>query len=89
MLGAMDFHDANIYSFIIKIWLEKGTDQSGNAVWHGYMTHIPSGARHYLRDVNDVVDIMRAYFANLHQGPERRMRRFLRPIKVLRRKRDH
>jgi hypothetical protein len=48
-------------SFIIKFWLEQTTEAQKKAPWHGQITHVPSGARHYLKTSDDLLTFMRPY----------------------------
>ena len=50
----MDLLDSNTQSFIIKIWLEETAEEAGWATSRGHITHVPSGDRHYLKDLNDI-----------------------------------
>lgn len=47
-----DFID--IHSFIIKIWIEEGGDESEHPLWHGHITHVPSGKRKHIRKLDDI-----------------------------------
>lgn len=40
----MDFHETNIQSFIVKLWLEEAPREGKSATWRGLITHVPSGA---------------------------------------------
>ena len=46
--------ESNIYSFIIKIWLEEVAEEAGQAIWRGHITHVPSGERRYIRHLDDI-----------------------------------
>jgi hypothetical protein len=46
--------ESNIYSFIIKIWLEEEPAEAGQAIWRGHITHVPSGERRYIQRLNDI-----------------------------------
>lgn len=58
----MDIPESQVHSFIIKLWLEKAGNEAGITVWHGYITHVPSGARHYLRDLRDILSFVKLHF---------------------------
>jgi hypothetical protein len=53
----VDLNEIRTHSFIIKIWLEESTAEAGQAVWRGHITHVPSGERRYLKNL----DQMRAF----------------------------
>lgn len=57
----MDTPEATVYSFIVKIWLEGTGDEPRPAGWHGYITHVPSGERLYLRDLGDIANFIKPY----------------------------
>ncbi len=60
----MDIRESQMHSFIVKLWLEKGGDDTRATVWHGYITHVPSGARRYLKDLHDIVSFIKLYFGD-------------------------
>jgi hypothetical protein len=51
----------NTHSFVIKIWLDDAGRESEQAVWRGYITHVSSGTRRYLKDVDDIVRFIEPY----------------------------
>ena len=58
----MDIPKSQVHSFIVKLWLEKAGDETGMAVWHGYITHVPSGERRYLKDLrDDILSFVKLY----------------------------
>lgn len=56
----MDFAESTPHSFIVKLWLED-EGKGGHKVWRGYITHVPTGARRYLKSLTDVTDFIREY----------------------------
>ena len=56
----MGLAESTVHSFIIKLWLE---DEGGEArlAWHGYITHVPSGTRRYLKRLSDITDFIKQY----------------------------
>ena len=48
-------------SFIIKIWLERLNRDSGQATWRGTITHVPSGERSYVLDLDDILNFIIPY----------------------------
>jgi hypothetical protein len=73
--GVMNQLEESPHSFIVKIRPE-GTDEAGRATWHGYITHVPSGERRYLRDPGEVIAFMRPYLEEM--GVKFTMRWWLR-----------
>lgn len=54
-----------VQSFIVRVWVEDPTQDTGPAAWRGHVTHVPSGKRRYLKDLADVVDFMRPYLKRM------------------------
>jgi len=50
----MDLYESTTHPFIIKIWLEETAEEAGQAKWRGHITHVPSGERRYLEDLDDI-----------------------------------
>lgn len=75
----MNLLETHIQSFIIKIWVEDG-DGKGPALWHGRITHVPSGECGYLRDLHCIELFMAPYLKRMgvRVGVGWRIRRWLR-----------
>lgn len=54
----MDVLEPTTQSFIVKVWVEESADGSSQGVWRGHITHIPSGKRHYLKNLNEIRDFI-------------------------------
>lgn len=50
-----------MHSFIIKLRLEKALGEGEPTTWHGYITHVPSGKRRYLRDLDGIAAFITPY----------------------------
>ena len=76
----MDIPESKVHSFIVKVWLEEA-DETGGAVWHGHITHVPDGERRYLQSLRDILSFVEPYLANtdiaVTQSP--RERSWLKP----------
>jgi hypothetical protein len=49
-----------IHSFIVKIWREE--PERGKALtWRGYITHVPSNQRLYLKSLADIPEFIKTY----------------------------
>jgi hypothetical protein len=87
----MDIPETKVHSFIVKLWLEEADDETGKAVWHGYVTHVPDGERRYLKRLIDLIDFIKCYLEDV--GDERRQeswfRRLLRNLDFSRAGRFH
>ena len=56
----MNAIEPGVHSFIIKVWLEELIEETGQVEWHGHITHVPSGQREYLRELEDTVVFIRS-----------------------------
>lgn len=61
----MDEFEPHIHSFIIKLWLEETVKESGQILWRGHVTHVPSGERCYLKDLEEVVAFINSYLEEM------------------------
>ncbi len=57
----MDQFEAQTHSFIIKLWLEELAEDAGRPIWRGHVTHVPSGERRYLQDLNGILAFVAPY----------------------------
>lgn len=57
----MDLAESTVHSFIVKLWLEDKRGKGKRMISHGYITHVPTGARRYLKSLNDVTDFIREH----------------------------
>jgi hypothetical protein len=64
---------SNAHSFIVKVWLEEGA-KAGQVTWCGHITHVPSGERRYLRDLDDITTFIAAYLERMGVKPGIRWR---------------
>ena len=61
----MDLYEVNTHSFIVKIWLEESAEEAGRAKWRGYITHVSSGERRYLEDLNEILLFIAPYLEQM------------------------
>ncbi len=54
----MDVLEPTAQSFIVKVWVEESAEGTSHGVWHGHITHIPSGKRHYLKNLAEIRDFI-------------------------------
>jgi len=52
-LGA-DEPEPRAHSFIVKVWVEEEQLKTGRVTWRGHITHVFSGKRRYLKDLDDI-----------------------------------
>jgi hypothetical protein len=65
----MDLFEANTHPFIVKIWLEETAEEAGQATWRGHITHVPTGERRYLKDLDDIVAFIIPYLEGMGVKP--------------------
>lgn len=53
-----DLSESNTLSFIVKVWLEDRSNAHHAATWRGHITHVPSGARRYIKSLSEIIDFM-------------------------------
>ena len=56
-----DWPDMETFSFIVKIWVEQARSEADQVIWRGHITHVPSGERHYLKDLEEITMIITPY----------------------------
>ena len=54
----MDSLEPDAHSFIVKVWVEVGAEENSQGVWHGHITHVLSGERHYLKNLDEIRDFI-------------------------------
>jgi hypothetical protein len=63
--GNVRVYDSHIHSFITKIWLEEPAEGARRAKWRGLITHVPSGERRYLEDLDDIKTVILPYLRDM------------------------
>jgi hypothetical protein len=61
----MDLLEFNTHSFIVKIWLEEPAENRSRGRWRGHITHVPSGERHYLKNLREIVAFIIPYLVSM------------------------
>jgi hypothetical protein len=51
----------NVHSFIVKVWLEEEATKDSESVWHGHITHVPSGEKRYLKNLDQISLFIQPY----------------------------
>jgi hypothetical protein len=59
------FSEENTYVFIVRLWREARAIESASLEWRGVVEHVPSGVRHYLKDLNEIILFMRPYLERM------------------------
>jgi hypothetical protein len=57
----MDTYESSVHRFIVKVWLEETSQEAGDATWRGQITHVPSGRRGTIQELEDIVAFVRPY----------------------------
>ena len=78
----MESLESTSQSFIVKVWVEDSPRAGSDGVWHGHITHVPSGKRYYVKNLDEIPDFiapqLEAMGVNL--GVRRRLRRWLKRL---------
>jgi hypothetical protein len=61
----MDSLEVTNHPFVVRIWLEETAEEAGRATWRGHITHVPSGKRRYLRDLDDIIAFIAPYLEEM------------------------
>lgn len=69
-------------SFIVKVWVEESAEKGGQGVWHGHITHVPSGKRHYVKNLDEIRDFIAPHLEEMGMqlGMRWQMRRWLKRL---------
>lgn len=70
--------ESKVHSFIVKLWLDDAEQRKGKGGWHGYVTHVPSGERRYLKELQDIVFFIRSYVGDIDGSFISHVRRWLK-----------
>jgi hypothetical protein len=60
-----DLPEVYTHPFIVKVWLEETVEEAGRAVWRGHVTHVPSGERRYVKDLDDITAFIAPYLEEM------------------------
>lgn len=78
----MDEIEPDTQSFIVKVWVEDRTEEAGQGVWRGYITHVNSGKRRYLKNLQGIENFILPYLEGMRVklGMRWRIRRWLKRL---------
>jgi len=68
----IELPETSTHPFIIKIWLEETVEEASQATWRGHITHVPSGERCYLKDLDDITAFVAPFPRAFPTLPDRR-----------------
>ena len=57
--------EATSHPFFLRIWLEDGASEAYPATWRGHITHVPSGKRRYLKDLDEIATFIKPYLEEI------------------------
>ena len=72
-------------SFIVRVWVEETIGEAGRGVWRGHITHVPSGDRNYVKDLDEITAFISSYLERMgvRPGPRIPFRRWLKILSRL------
>jgi hypothetical protein len=78
----MDEIESAAQSFIVRVWVEERAQEGGQSTWRGHITHVPSGERRYLKNLDEIGDSISPYLEamGVKLGVRWRMRCWLRHL---------
>jgi hypothetical protein len=63
--AGMDEVEPVTHSFVVKIWLEETAADDGQAIWRGQITHVGSGVRRYVKDLEEIIAFIVPYLRSM------------------------
>jgi hypothetical protein len=75
--------EATSHPFVIRIWLEESAQEAQWATWRGHITHVPSGERCYIQDLDQIQNFIIPYLEDMgiKFGAHSRVRRRISHLK--------
>ncbi len=61
----MDEIEFTAQSFIVRIWIEELAEEGGRGIWRGYITHVSSGRRSYLKNLDETGNFIAPYLEEM------------------------
>jgi hypothetical protein len=61
----MDPFESKTHSFVVKIWLEDGEEESRSTAWRGHITHVPSKRRQYFESLSGIAKFVSGYLEKM------------------------
>ncbi len=59
--------ESNLQSFIVKIWVEEASEDKTQKSWRGYITHVASNKRSYVKSLDEITNYFQQYMALINQ----------------------
>ena len=78
----MDSLEPGTQSFIVKVWVEEGSETGGQGALRGHITHVSSHERRYLKNLGEIDDFIAPYLQEMGVKPgiRWRIRRWLKRL---------
>ena len=78
----MDSLEPDAQSFIVKVWVEDSNGEAGHSMWRGYITHVSSGKRHYIKNLDEISDFIAPHLEEMgvKLGMRWRLRRWFKRV---------
>ena len=78
----MDEFESAAQSFIVRVWVEERAEEGDQGTWRGQITHVPSGERRYLKNLDEIGDFISPYLERMGMklGMRWRMRHWFRHL---------
>lgn len=57
----MDLSEAQLHSFIIKLWVEDAAGKGNRNAWSGQIRHVPGGEHRYIKNFDEMTEFIRPY----------------------------
>jgi hypothetical protein len=78
----MDLLESDAQSFIVKVWVEEGSETGSQAVLRGHITHVSSHERRYLKNLGEIEDFTAHFLEEMgvKLGVRWRIRRWLKRL---------
>lgn len=78
----MDEIESEVQSFIVRVWVEECAEEGSRGIWRGHITHVFTGRRLYLKNLDEIGDFIIPHLEamGVNPGIRWRMRRLLRHL---------
>lgn len=70
----MDLTESDVQSFIVKLWIEGTAEVDQRRLSHGYVTHVSSGERRYVKDLDEITEFIVEHLEKAGVEAEKRWR---------------
>lgn len=57
--------ETRLHSFVVKVWSDVTDEKAGATSWRGHITHVPSGRRAYVTDLDEIRKFIGSYLVEM------------------------